>query len=92
MGYFCEYNKCKRNSSNGKGLILSRRKIYRSHLIKQNSIDVNKEITSENSKNMTNSDDILKEEYEESRYSDDSDMIENTRNLKELIMVLIKIK
>ncbi|PKC56205.1 hypothetical protein RhiirA1_402312 [Rhizophagus irregularis] len=84
MGYFCECNKCKRNSSDGKGLILSRRKTYRSHLIKQNSIDVNKDITSEESENTSNSDDILEEEYEESRYSDDSDMIENTRSLKRI--------
>jgi hypothetical protein len=66
MGYFCECNRYKRNSTDGKGLFLLKRKTYRNHLIKQkNLLDANNEITSEDSEN---SDDILEDEYEESNY------------------------
>ncbi|GET04964.1 transposase domain-containing protein [Rhizophagus clarus] len=75
MGYFCECNRCKRNSTDGKGLFLLNRKIYRNHLIKQKKLlDANNEITSDDSENTTNSENILEDE----NYN------KNTRNLKEI--------
>ncbi|GES94498.1 hypothetical protein RCL_jg5888.t1 [Rhizophagus clarus] len=100
MGYFCECNRCKRNSTDGKGLFLLNRKTYRNHLIKQKKLlDANNEITSDDSENTTNSEDILEDENYNSENTTNSDDIledeyeednysdnneENTRNLKEI--------